>query len=60
AMPSPRGRLLRAHQVPQLYREPGILSGYRPPRSSVSQCLLSALRAHNETLNIWTHLAPAG
>ncbi|NWZ43289.1 MPRGB protein, partial [Brachypodius atriceps] len=42
------------------YREPGILSGYRPPRSSVSECLLSIFQMNNETLNIWTHLVPAG
>ncbi|RMB94190.1 hypothetical protein DUI87_28996 [Hirundo rustica rustica] len=59
-MPSPGARLLRAHQVPELYREPGILSGYRPPRSSARQCLRSLFHLDNETLNIWTHLAPAG
>uniref|UniRef100_A0A8C9UEC8 Uncharacterized protein n=1 Tax=Serinus canaria TaxID=9135 RepID=A0A8C9UEC8_SERCA len=56
AMPSPPARLLRAHQVP----EPGILSGYRPPRSSACECLLSLFGMNNETLNIWTHLVPAG
>ncbi|NXA91698.1 MPRGB protein, partial [Melanocharis versteri] len=53
-------RLLSAHQVPESYREPGILSGYRPPRSSAGECLLSLFRMNNETLNIWTHLLPAG
>ncbi|XP_053810703.1 membrane progestin receptor gamma isoform X2 [Vidua chalybeata] len=57
AMPSPTARLLRAHQS---YREPGILSGYRPPRSSACECLLSLFAMNNETLNIWTHLVPAG
>uniref|UniRef100_A0A8C3MZ37 Uncharacterized protein n=1 Tax=Geospiza parvula TaxID=87175 RepID=A0A8C3MZ37_GEOPR len=56
AMPSPTARLLRAHQVP----EPGILSGYRPPQSSACECLLSLFGMNNETLNIWTHLVPAG
>ncbi|NXH50185.1 MPRGB protein, partial [Dicaeum eximium] len=42
------------------YRELGILSGYRPPRSSACQCLLSLFGMNNETLNIWTHLVPAG
>ncbi|NXB00867.1 MPRGB protein, partial [Cnemophilus loriae] len=60
-MQSPRApRLLSAHQVPESYREPGILSGYRPPRSSASECLLSLFQMNNETLNIWTHLVPAG
>lgn len=53
-------RLLSAQQVPEGYREPGILSGYRPPRSSARQCLRSLFRIHNETLNAWTHLLPAG
>ncbi|KAM7010337.1 membrane progestin receptor gamma [Passerculus sandwichensis] len=59
-MPSPTARLLRAHQVPESYREPGILSGYRPPQSSACECLLSLFGMNNETLNIWTHLVPAG
>ncbi|NXF23041.1 MPRGB protein, partial [Rhodinocichla rosea] len=42
------------------YREPGILSGYRPPQSSACECLLSLFGMNNETLNIWTHLVPAG
>ncbi|NXO91202.1 MPRGB protein, partial [Certhia brachydactyla] len=51
---------LSHYPIPQSYREPGILSGYRPPRSSASECLLSLFRMNNETLNIWTHLVPAG
>ncbi|XP_077641941.1 membrane progestin receptor gamma [Lonchura striata] len=43
----------------QSYREPGILSGYRRPRSSVRECLRSVLAINNETLNVWTHLLPA-
>ncbi|NXR28418.1 MPRGB protein, partial [Cinclus mexicanus] len=49
-----------SHPHSQSYREPGILSGYRPPRSSASECLLSLFGMNNETLNIWTHLVPAG
>ncbi|NWV30056.1 MPRGB protein, partial [Origma solitaria] len=52
-------RLLSIHQVPKSYREPGILLGYRPPRSSACACLLSLFQMNNETLNIWTHLVPA-
>nr|XP_032606122.2 membrane progestin receptor gamma [Taeniopygia guttata] len=59
-MPSAGARLLRAHQVPESYREPGILSGYRPPRSSARECLRSLFGMNNETLNVWTHLLPAG
>ncbi|NXK69271.1 PAQR6 protein, partial [Sylvietta virens] len=48
------------HSHSQSYREPGILSGYRPPRSSARECLRSLFGMNNETLNIWTHLVPAG
>ncbi|NXM78903.1 MPRGB protein, partial [Serilophus lunatus] len=43
---------------PQGYREQGILSGYRRPRSSATACVLSAFQMTNETLNIWTHFVP--
>ncbi|NXE98968.1 MPRGB protein, partial [Menura novaehollandiae] len=52
-------RLLSIHQVPEGYREQGILFGYRPPRSSAAACLLSVFQLTNETLNIWTHLVPS-
>ncbi|XP_005511299.2 membrane progestin receptor gamma isoform X1 [Columba livia] len=52
-------RLLSIHQVPKGYQEQGILFGYRPPRSSAADCLLSAFQMTNETLNIWTHFVPA-
>ncbi|XP_009873971.1 PREDICTED: membrane progestin receptor gamma-like, partial [Apaloderma vittatum] len=52
-------RLLSINQVPKGYREQGILFGYRPPRSSAADCLLSAFQMTNETLNIWTHFVPA-
>ncbi|KAM8804360.1 membrane progestin receptor gamma [Eudromia elegans] len=50
--------LLSSSQVPPGYREQGILSGYREPRSSAAACLLSAFQMSNETLNIWTHFVP--
>ncbi|XP_048173923.1 membrane progestin receptor gamma [Corvus hawaiiensis] len=53
-------RLLSVHQVPKPYREPGILSGYRPAGLSAGACLRSVFQLSNETLNIWTHLLPAG
>ncbi|NWU70301.1 MPRGB protein, partial [Pterocles burchelli] len=52
-------RLLSINQVPQGYREQGILFGYRPPSSSAAACVLSAFQMTNETLNIWTHFVPA-
>uniref|UniRef100_A0A8B9IZ96 Uncharacterized protein n=1 Tax=Amazona collaria TaxID=241587 RepID=A0A8B9IZ96_9PSIT len=51
-------RLLSINQVPKV-REGGILFGYRPPRSSAADCLLSVFQMTNETLNIWTHFVPA-
>lgn len=45
--------------APQGYQEQGILCGYRPPRSSAADCLLSVFQMTNETLNIWTHFVPA-
>ncbi|KQK84763.1 membrane progestin receptor gamma-B-like protein [Amazona aestiva] len=52
-------RLLSINQVPKGYQEQGILFGYRPPRSSAADCLLSVFQMTNETLNIWTHFVPA-
>ncbi|XP_062439527.1 membrane progestin receptor gamma isoform X1 [Rhea pennata] len=51
-------RLLSSSQVPQGYQELGILFGYRHPRSSATDCLLSVFQMTNETLNIWTHFVP--
>ncbi|XP_064373910.1 membrane progestin receptor gamma isoform X2 [Dromaius novaehollandiae] len=59
-------RLLSSSQVPQRfpllspqeYQEQGILFGYRHPRSSATDCLLSVFQMTNETLNIWTHFVP--
>lgn len=51
--------LYTSDQVPEHFRESFIFSGYRSPRSSISQCVLSIFQLTNETLNIWTHLIPA-
>lgn len=51
--PSPT---VTASQVPSLFREPYILSGYRPVQQDWRCYLLSLFRKHNETLNVWTHL----
>uniref|UniRef100_K7GBC7 Progestin and adipoQ receptor family member 5 n=1 Tax=Pelodiscus sinensis TaxID=13735 RepID=K7GBC7_PELSI len=52
-------RQLSINQVPKVFREQGILFGYRHPRSSAADCLLSVFQMTNETLNIWTHFLPA-
>ncbi|XP_004628838.1 membrane progestin receptor gamma isoform X1 [Octodon degus] len=51
-------RLFNTDQVPQAFRERGIVFGYRHPQSSATACLLSLFQMTNETLNIWTHLLP--
>lgn len=45
-------------KVPDQYKEPFILTGYRQPYSSFLDCIVSAFRLNNETFNIWTHFIP--
>nr|XP_021493469.1 progestin and adipoQ receptor family member 6 isoform X3 [Meriones unguiculatus] len=51
-------RLLQVHQVPRVFWEDGIISGYRCPTSSALDCVLSSFQMTNETVNIWTHFLP--
>ncbi|TSX17012.1 Kinesin-like protein KIF23 [Bagarius yarrelli] len=51
-------RVLTINQVPKVFHEDGIMSGYRYPYSSAKDCLLSIFQLTNETLNIWTHFLP--
>ncbi|KAI7806233.1 putative progestin and adipoQ receptor family member 6 [Triplophysa rosa] len=51
-------QLFDIHQVPQVFREDNIMSGYRHPRSSALDCILSSFHMTNETMNIWTHFLP--
>ena len=55
SLPSP-GPTVAASQVPVLFREPYILSGYRPTQQDWRCYLLSLFQRHNESLNVWTHL----
>uniref|UniRef100_A0A3Q3XC48 Uncharacterized protein n=1 Tax=Mola mola TaxID=94237 RepID=A0A3Q3XC48_MOLML len=55
SIPSPRPTIA-ASQVPNLFREPYILSGYRPVQQDWRCYLLSLFQRHNECLNVWTHL----
>uniref|UniRef100_A0A3Q2DF11 Progestin and adipoQ receptor family member VI n=1 Tax=Cyprinodon variegatus TaxID=28743 RepID=A0A3Q2DF11_CYPVA len=41
-----------------VFREDSIVSGYRHPRSSAMDCILSSFQMNNETINIWTHFLP--
>ncbi|KAG8440810.1 hypothetical protein GDO86_006519 [Hymenochirus boettgeri] len=51
-------RLLTVQQVPKVFHEDSIISGYRSPYSSATACILSLFQMTNETLNIWTHFIP--
>ncbi|MCJ8747301.1 hypothetical protein PDJAM_G00151860 [Pangasius djambal] len=50
--------VFNVHQVPKAYQEDCIISGYRHPRSSATDCILSLFQLTNETLNVWTHFLP--
>lgn len=43
-------------QVPEVFRVPFIVSGYRRPGLSFWECIRSLLRFTNETINVWSHL----
>lgn len=51
-------QLLNVHQMPRVFWEDGIMSGYRHPKSTALDCLLSSFQMTNETVNIWTHFLP--
>lgn len=55
AIPTP-SPTVTASQVPSLFREPYILSGYRPTQQDWRCYLFSLFQKHNESLNVWTHL----
>ncbi|XP_017309110.1 membrane progestin receptor delta isoform X3 [Ictalurus punctatus] len=51
-------RLFNIHQIPKVFWEDSIISGYRHPQSSALDCVLSSFQMTNETVNIWTHFLP--
>ncbi|KAK5862069.1 hypothetical protein PBY51_017500 [Eleginops maclovinus] len=51
-------QLFDIHQIPKVFREDSIISGYRHPHSSALDCILSSFHMNNETVNIWTHFLP--
>lgn len=55
SLPAP----VRDVDVPPLFRERFILSGYRPVGLSWRCYALSLFQIHNETLNVWSHLLAA-
>uniref|UniRef100_A0A672S5U5 Progestin and adipoQ receptor family member 6 n=1 Tax=Sinocyclocheilus grahami TaxID=75366 RepID=A0A672S5U5_SINGR len=52
------GRIMQIFPHSEVFREDGIMSGYRHPRSSALDCILSSFQMTNETVNIWTHFLP--
>lgn len=50
---------VRDADVPPLFREQFIRSGYRPVGLSWRCYVLSLFQIHNETLNVWSHLLAA-
>ena len=47
---------LKRDEVPTLFWEPGIITGYRAVNQPWSYYFKSLFRLHNETGNVWTHL----
>ncbi|KAG5290906.1 hemolysin-III family protein [Histoplasma capsulatum G186AR] len=59
--PRTKYRLLTATEVPPWYAHNSfLLTGYRPVTRSTRLCLESLRCLHNETVNIYSHLVPAG
>lgn len=58
SIPSP-SPTVTVSQVPVLFREPYILTGYRPTGQGWSCYLFTLFQKHNECLNVWTHLLAA-
>ncbi|XP_069118210.1 membrane progestin receptor beta-like [Argopecten irradians] len=48
--------LTHQQEVPEKYREDGILTGYRLANQPWRYYIGSLFQIHNETLNVWTHL----
>uniref|UniRef100_A0A4W3KF93 Progestin and adipoQ receptor family member VII, b n=1 Tax=Callorhinchus milii TaxID=7868 RepID=A0A4W3KF93_CALMI len=50
---------VRDHEVPRIFREPYIHSGYRPVHHSWRYYFLTLFQRHNEAVNVWSHLIAA-
>lgn len=46
-------------EVPQIFREPYIHSGYRPVKQSWRYYFFTLFLRHNESVNVWSHLFAA-
>ncbi|XP_043558933.1 membrane progesterone receptor epsilon [Chiloscyllium plagiosum] len=49
---------LACEEIPREMRECFIVSRYRRPNSTVTECVYSVLQPTNETFNFWTHYMP--
>lgn len=58
SVPSP-SPTVSVSQVAPLFREPYVLTGYRPARQAWRCYVLTLFQRHNECLNVWTHLLAA-
>lgn len=47
---------LKHCQIPEVFKTPFIVSGYRRPGLSFWECIQSLLHSSNETFNVWSHL----
>lgn len=45
--------------IPAYLHEPFVWTGYRQPSMEIQGCVRSIFEWHNESINIWTHLASA-
>lgn len=52
-------RTYSVHEVPEPFREPGIVTGYRSDHCSLRQAIVSVFTPNNEAMNVWTHFIPA-
>ena len=50
--------LLHRSQVPAVYQEPFVITGYRQHDCSYLQCLQYCFVKHNDVGNFWTHFLP--
>ncbi|XP_056141914.1 membrane progestin receptor alpha-B [Lampris incognitus] len=50
---------VKASDVPWVFRETHIFTGYRQPDQSWRYYFLTLFQRHNEALNVWTHLLAA-
>ncbi len=48
--------MLRQDEVPLVFREPNVFTGYRPAQKPWIYYCKSIFTSHNESMNVWTHI----